>query len=206
MVKLYGVKPSNYYSLAKAILLEKGIAFEEIPNPPSQDEEFLKKSPMGKMPAIETDGTYISESLAIATWAEMTTPEPALIPTDPVAAAKVLELVCHIKLDVELVARRVLPAAFLGAEASQEVIDTTKQDLDKGMKAVARIFQGSPFAAGDSFTLADLYTFYTFTLAGAVVQKVYGEDLLADYPQIAKVVEAVASRPSIAQVEADKAA
>jgi hypothetical protein len=36
MIKLYGVKPSNYYSLAKAILLEKGLAFEEVPNPPSQ--------------------------------------------------------------------------------------------------------------------------------------------------------------------------
>ena len=32
MIKLYGVKPSNYYSLAKAILLEKGLAFEEVPN------------------------------------------------------------------------------------------------------------------------------------------------------------------------------
>ena len=67
-----------------------------------------------------------------------------------------IELCCHLKLDVELVARRVLPAAFFGATASDEVLATTEADLDKGMKAVARLFQGSPYAAGDSFTIADL--------------------------------------------------
>ena len=206
MIKLYGVKPSNYYSLAKAVLIEKGIAFEEVANPPSQEEDFLQKSPMGKMPAIEVDGTYISESLAIVLWAERTQQEPALIPADPVEAAKVLELVCHLKLDVELVARRCLPAAFFGATTSDETLETTLTDLDRGMKAVARLFKGAPYAAGSEFTLADLYTFYTFGLASSVIQTVFQKDLLEDYPQIAKLLGELVSRPSIARVEADKAA
>ncbi|MBO6702405.1 MAG: glutathione S-transferase family protein [Pseudomonadales bacterium] len=206
MIKLYGLRMSNYYSLVKAILLEKGLEFEEVKEPPSQEEGFLAKSPMGKMPAIEVDGIFISESLAIALWAEQTKPEPALLPGDPVKAAKVMELCCHLKLDVELVARRVLPAAFFGATASDEVISTTEQDLEKGMKAVARIYQGSPFAAGNEFTLADLYTFYTFGLTSGVVQKIYHKDLLADFPQISATMAELAARPSIAQVEADKAA
>ena len=205
MIKLYGVKPSNYYSLAKAILLEKGLAFEEVPTPPSQNEGFLQKSPMGKMPAIEVDGVYISETLTIASWAERAQPEPPLLPPVPVDAAKVIELCCHLKLDVELVARRVLPAAFFGATASDEVLATTEADLDKGMKAVARLFQGSPYAAGDSFTIADLYTFYTFGLSSSVIKKIYNKDLLAGYPQISTLMEALALRPSINQVEADKA-
>ncbi len=206
MIKLYGVKASNYYSLAKAILLEKGLAFEEVTQPPSQEEAFLEKSPMGKMPAIEVDGVYISETFAIAAWAERTQPEPALLPSDPVKAAQVIELCCHLKLDVELVARRVLPAAFFGTTASDEVLTTTEADLDKGMKAVARLFQGTPYAAGDSFTLADLFTFYTFGLQSDVIQKVYNKDLLAGYPKISKLMSELASHPSIAQVEADKAA
>lgn len=206
MIKLYGVKPSNYYSLAKAILLEKGLAFEEVPSPPSQEEDFLRKSPMGKMPAIEVDGVYISETFAIASWAERTQPEPALLPSDPIEAAKVIELCCHLKLDVELVARRLLPAAFFGATASDEVLETTEADLEKGMKAVARLFQGKPYAAGDSFTLADLFTFYTFGLSSTIIQKIYNKDLLAGYPQISKLMGKLASHPSISQVEADKAA
>lgn len=206
MIKLYGVKPSNYYSLTKAVLLEKGLGFEEVPNPPSQDEGFLLKSPMGKMPAIEVDGVYISETLAIASWAERIQPEPPLVSSDPIEAAKVIELCCHLKLDVELVARRVLPAAFFGATASDEVLKTTEADLDKGMKAVARLFQGNPYAAGDRFSLADLFTFYTFSLSSAVIQKVYNKDMLADYPQISNLMGELASRPSIRQVEADKVA
>ena len=206
MVKLYGMRMSNYYSLAKAILLEKGIDFEEVNTPPSQEPDFLAKSPMGKMPAIEVDGTFLSETLAIASWAERGKPEPALLPAEPMAAAKVIELTCHIKLDVELVARRVLPAAFFGAEASDEVLKTTERDLEKGMKAVDRIFVGSPYAAGSDFTLADLYTFYTFSLMVPVVDKIYSRDLLEGYPRIGELMATLASRPSIAQVEADKAA
>lgn len=36
-------------------------------------------------------------------------PDKALLPKDPFASGKTLELACHIKLDVELVARRFLP-------------------------------------------------------------------------------------------------
>lgn len=206
MIKLYGVRPSNYYSLAKAVLLEKGLAFEEVANPPSQEEDFLQKSPMGKMPAIEVDGQYLSESLAIAHYAEAIQPEPALWPADPWQAAKVTELLMHVKLHVELVARRCLPAAFFGQTASEEVQESTRRDLIKGMKAVARLYKCDPFAAGSEFTIADLYTFYTFTLAGGISQKLFQMDLLADYPQIAALVDDLSKRPSIAQVEEDKKA
>jgi glutathione S-transferase len=206
MIKLYGVKPSIYYSLGKAILLEKGLEFEEVTNPPSQEEDFLQKSPMGKMPAIEVDGVFLSESLAIAAYADRVQPEPPLLPTDPMAAAKVIELVCHLKLDVELVARRCLPAAFFGQTASDETLESTQKDLIKGMKAVDRLFKCAPYAAGSAFTLADLYTFYTFGLANGVSQKMFSMDLLEGRPQITALIAQLIERPSIAQVELDKAA
>ena len=106
--------------------LEKGLEFEEVRNLPSQEEDFLQKSPMGKMPAIEIDGMYLSETLAILSYVEKLQPEPALLPADPMAAAKVMELVCHLKLDVELVARRCLPAAFFGQTASDETREATQ--------------------------------------------------------------------------------
>ena len=65
MIKLYGLRMSNYYSLTKAVLIEKGLDFEEIKAPPSQKDDYLARSPMGKMPSVEIDGTFISESLAI---------------------------------------------------------------------------------------------------------------------------------------------
>ena len=86
MIKLYGLKMSNYYSLTKALLIEKDLAFEEIKAPPSQSEDYLARSPMGKMPSIEVDGQFLSESIAIFNYLEQLS--PGLLPSDPFAAAK----------------------------------------------------------------------------------------------------------------------
>ena len=206
MIQLYGLKLSNYYSLSKALMNYKGLDFEEVKAPPTQEEDNLSRSPMGKMPAIGVDGKYLSESLAIATYLDRLQPEPALLPSDPFAAGKVIELVCHVKLDVELVARRCLPEAFFKQPVSEETKTSTKADLEKGMKAVDRLYVCDPYAAGAELTLADFYTFYTFSLANGVSQTMFGMDLLADYPKIAALMERLAELPSIAQVEADKAA
>ena len=37
MIKIYGTTLSNYYSTAKAALVEKGLAFEEVSIMPSQE-------------------------------------------------------------------------------------------------------------------------------------------------------------------------
>ena len=205
MIQLYGLKNSNYCSLVKAILIEKGLDFEEIPAPPTQKPDNLARSPMGKMPAIGVDGQYLSESMAIALYLEQIAPQPQLVPSDAFAAAKVLELSQHLTLDVELVARRVLPAAFFGATASEEVKATTKADLERGMAAIDRIFVGAPYATGETLTLADFYTFYTFGLASMVVQKIFDFDLLEGHDNIRALTEKLASHPSIARTEAEKA-
>lgn len=205
MIKLHGLRMSNYYSLTKAMLIEKDLEFEEVKAPPSQDEDYLQRSPMGKMPSIEVDGRFMSESLAIFTYAERLQPEPALLPSDPFAAGKVMELVCHIKLDIELVARRCLPELLFGKPVSDETKKQVAADLDKGMKAVTRLYRCDPYAAGPDFSLADLYTFYSFGLGGALAKKVVGIDLLDGRPQISELIERLAERPSIARVSAEAA-
>ena len=206
MIQLYGLPMSNYYSLTKALLIEKGAEFEEVKAPPTQEEDNLSRSPMGKMPSIGVDGQYLSESLAIAAYLDRAYPNSPLLPSDPFAAGKVVELVCHIKLDIELTARRCLPAAFFGATASEETKESTQADLVKGMKAVGRIFKGTPYAAGDHLTLADFYAFYCFGLASGIAAKMFDMNLLDGYPQIQGVMEKMAAHPSVARVESDKAA
>lgn len=205
MIKLYGLRLSNYYSLTKALLIEKGLEFEEVKAPPSQDEAYLQRSPMGKMPSIEVDGRFLSESLAIFTYVERLKPEPALLPSDPFAAGKVMELVCHTMLDVELVARRCLPELLFGNPVSDETKEQVKADLAKGIKAVSRLCVCDPYAAGAEFTIADLYAFYAFGLASTLAKKVVDVDLLADQPQIAELIRTLSKRPSISRVSAEAA-
>lgn len=205
MIKLYGLKMSNYYSLTKAVLIEKGLDFEEVKAPPSQNDEYLQRSPMGKMPSIEVDGQFMSESIAIFTYVEALQPEPALLPSDPFAAGKVMELSNHLKLDVELVARRCLPELLFGKPVSDETKTQVRADLDKGMNAVERLFVCKPYAAGSEFTLADLYTHYTFGLAQPIADKVLGFDVLEGHPRIKDLLALLKERPSIARVTAEAA-
>lgn len=202
MIKLHGMGRSNYYNLAKACFLEKGIAFEEVNAIPSQEEDYLGKSPMGKVPCIETDEGFISETFAIADYLDRIAPEQPLLPADPFARAKAIELCRHLELDVELVARRCLPEAFFGATVSDEVKASTSKDLKRGMTAVTRLIKCDPYIAGHDFCLADIYTFYVFALASQIIQKVFDEDLLADLPQVKTLIGELAKRDCIREVEA----
>ena len=204
MIKLYGLKMSNYYSLTKALLIEKGLEFEEVKAPPTQKEDNLARSPMGKMPSIEVDGQYMSESLAIALYLEKLSPENPMFPADPFQAGKVMELICHIKLDTELVARRCIAEAFFGGKVSDETKESTDKDLHRGMRAVDQLMVCAPYAAGDTFTLADLYTFYSFGFISGTAQKMFDKDILADYPKIQELMSKLAERPAMQRVAAEQ--
>jgi len=204
MIKLYGLTMSNYYSLTKALLIEKGLEFEEVKAPPTQKEDNLARSPMGKMPSIEVDGQYMSESLAIALYLEKLNPENPMFPADPFQAGKVMELICHIKLDTELVARRCIAEAFFGGKVSDETKESTDKDLQRGMQAVDQLMVCAPYAAGDTFTLADLYTFYSFGFISGTAQKMFDNDILADYPKIQELMSKLAERPAMQRVAAEQ--
>ena len=205
MIKLHGMDRSNYYCLAKACFVEKAMAYEAVNAVPSQDEDYLVRSPMGKVPCIETEAGFISETFAIADYLDRIQPERPLLPTDPFARAKAIELCRHLELDVELVARRCLPEAFFGATVSDEVKASTNKDLKRGMKAVSRLIVCDPYIAGHEFCLADIYTFYVFGLASSIVAKIFGEDLLQDLPQVKTLIGELAKRDCIREVEAAKA-
>lgn len=205
MLKLHGMSRSNYHNLAKACLLFKGIPFEEVKAVPNQEEDYLGKSPMGKVPCLEADEGFISETLAIAEYLDAFQPEKPLLPDEPFARGKALELIRHVELDIELVARRCLPAAFFGATASEELKKTTARDLKRGVKAVSRLYVCDPYATGASLNLADLYTFYSFGLAGSIVRTIFEEDLLAELPQVRALMDRLASEDVIRAVEGQKA-
>ena len=93
-------------------MLEKGIEFEEVTNPAGQDAEFKKKSPMGKMPFIETDAGCLSETSVILDYLEATYPAKPLYPADPFAKAKTQEIMRIIEHYIELAGRRHFPHVF----------------------------------------------------------------------------------------------
>ncbi|MBV8033127.1 MAG: glutathione S-transferase family protein [Betaproteobacteria bacterium] len=193
MLKLCGFRLSNYHNKVRIALLEKGVEFEEDEGcVPSQDEAFLARSPMGKVPWIELDGRRLAESDAICEYLEDAYPQKPLLPKDPFARAKVRELILFIELHLELVARRLYPKYFFGGEVSTEVIEATEKELAKGVRGLKAIARFSPYIAGSELTLADCAAFVSLPVVTLACKAAYGRDLL----------EPLALKPYFAMLEA----
>lgn len=203
MIKLYGAPISNYYNMVKVALIEKGIDFEEVLTPPSQDPAYLNQSPMGKIPCIETPDGFLSESLPILEYLESLESDAPLLPLDAFAQAKAREISQVIELNVELVARRGL-GGLRGKPVADLTISEMQRDLPKGCAAVARLTQFGPFICGDTFTYADIVSFFSLILANRIAIAVADTDLMALIPGAQAWFEMMQSRPSVARALADQ--
>ena len=205
MIKLYGFTVSNYFNMVKMALIEKGIDYEFVEIQGSQDEAFLKMSPMGKVPCIETEHGFLSETNVILEYLEDLGNGPALMPADPFERARVRELMKEIELYLELPARTCFPEAFFGGSVSDEVKEAAKANLTKGVACLKRNGSFSPYVAGDTFTMADIIFQYSAGLAGAAAKRVLGMNLLEDLPEAKALSKLIGERASAKQVAADQA-
>ncbi len=208
MLTLCGFPVSNYYNKVKLALLEKNLPFvEENVKTGLTDEAVLSASPLAKIPFIRTPQGNLCESEAILEYLEAAYPNPPLLPADPFAAAKVRELCIYIDLHLELVARDLYYQAFFGGTVSDSNQARIRKQLEKNIAAAKRLFKFSPYAAGDTFTLADCAAFASLPLVGMATKAIYGEDLLlaggVDYKAYIKFI---GERPSAQRVVADRKA
>jgi glutathione S-transferase len=207
MLKLCGFRISNYHNKVRLALLEKGVPFEEDPTCfPSQKEEWVGRSPMGKVPILEADGTTISESEVICEYLEDAFPQKPLLPKDPVARARVRELITHLELHMELVARRLYGAVFFGGKASDETREQVQKDLAKGVRTLQRLAKFDPYIAGPELTLADCAAFVHLPLVSLATKLAYGADALEGVAAVKPYLKMLGERPAFARVNEDRKA
>ena len=204
MIKLYGFAISNYYNMVKVTLEEKGIAYQEVATMPSQESAYTAKSPMGKVPCIETDQGFLSETAAILDYLEDLKPTPRLYPVDPFARAKNREMIRVTELYVELAARRHFPHLFFGAPRNEAAMEEVKPQIEKGVAALKQLGSFKPFLAGAELTYADIYAYYTFPFANMVTQKLYNWDIVAAIPGLKEALAGVGARAGAKKADADQ--
>ena len=205
MITLCGMSLSNYYNKVKLVLLEKGIAFEEqVVRTRSTDEAILDATPLGKIPFIRVDGQTLCESQVIVDYLEARYPTPALVPADPLAAAKVRELCAFMELYIELVGRDLYSQAFFGGTVSDANQERVKKQLQKSLPAFKRLARFAPYVAGDRFTVADAAAYATLPTVARATKAVLGEDLVAAAGIDWKAyMQLLGQRPSVQRVNAD---
>ena len=205
MLKLCGFAASNYYNKVKLVLLEKDVPFEECVTLGTPKTEILPKSPLGKVPYLETEEGTLAESQVLVNYIEARYPQPALLPADPFRAAKVQELIMFMELHLELVVRELYGQAFFGGAVSDSAKERVRKQLVKNIAAFAQLAKFSPYVAGDAFTLADCVAVCHLPLAMSATKKIYGEDLLAALP-VKDYLKRMGERPAVAKINADRIA
>lgn len=210
MLKLHGFSASNYFNVPKLALLEKGIEFEEVLSytgvGPKYKPEYLNKSPLGKVPTLETDEGYITESRVILDYIERAHPEPSLLPATPFDIAKVQELSQFIELYFELVARRLIPNLLTGSTPDSMVLKEVESSLDKAAAALPKLSTFEQFAYGDQFTLADIAAILNLPIVRNVGKAFLDRDPLSDVPGLDAYCARMEERPHVKKVRADAAA
>jgi glutathione S-transferase len=201
---LCGFSASNYYNKIKLQLLEKEVPFvEELVWTGHTQAQLVERSPLGKVPFLDTPLGPISESVACAEYIEAAYPQKALLPADPYAAAKVREIILYCELHLELVARNLYPEAFFGGKVSDEVKERSHKLLVKGVHGFAKLAKFAPYMAGEELTLADCAAVAHLPLISGASKLIYGEDVLADLP-VRDYIRMMGERPAMKTVNADR--
>lgn len=204
MIKLYGLPVSNYYNVVKLAMLEKGVPFEEVLQRPNQDPSYLAISPLGKMPCVVTPEGPVAETLAILEYLEAKSPEVALYPSEPMERARAMQVHCMINTTLDSAIRPLITQAFFGAPRNEYQIQEMNASLAKACAGLARVTDFAAFAAGESFSHADLAAINTMILASSVPAKLGQPDPVMELPGFKAYLQRMEQREHVKTIRADQ--
>lgn len=205
MLTLCGFAASNYYNKVRLALMEKSVPFNERLVWTDRSAALMEQSPLGKIPYFEIDGAVLCESQVMLDYVEAAYPAHPLLPSDPLAAAKIRELIQFIELHLELVARELYKEAFFGGKVSDDVKNNVRKLLTRNAAALGKLVKFSPYLAGATFTMADCAGAVHLPIVSMASKAIYGEDVLAAYP-VRDYLKLLGERVTVQKINEDRKA
>ena len=152
------------------------LVFVDLAKGAHKQPEFLAISPFGQVPAIDDNGTVLSDSNAILVYlAKKYDLSGRWLPSEPVAAAKVQR---WLSVAAGQIASGPATARLITVFGAPYDAESTIARSHALLQVVEQELTRSPFLAGNTATLADVagYTYIAHAPEGNVS--------LADYPQV----------------------
>lgn len=122
-------------------------------------QEYLRVNPQGLLPALETDGEVLTQSLAICEYLDEVCPLPPLLPSDPIRRAHVRAFAQVIACDVHPVQNlKILQRLRSMGHDEEEVAGWAATAIREGLAACEMLAsqRSGRFCCGDTATLADI--------------------------------------------------
>ncbi len=163
MVKLYTYWRSTTAWRVRIALNLKGAAYDPLPvNLVAGDQrspDYKALNPIAGVPTlVTTDGAVLTQSMAILEYLDAVWPDPPLLPTDPLAAAKVRAAAMVIASDIHPVNNLKVGNRLKTMGHSQaEVVVWMNDWMSRGFAAYQALLpEDTAFSFGDTPGLADL--------------------------------------------------
>ena len=195
MLKLIASPTSPYVRKVRIALAEKKIEYQMVESTPYDPGNPVHAwSPLGKVPVLVLDdGTNLFDSRVIVEYIDTVSPVSRLIPEPNRQRIEVrrwealADGICDAALAIVLESRR--PAK----QQSKEWIARQRQKVDAGVAELARELEEKAWCDGESYTLADIATGCAL---GYLDLRYPDLDWRRDYPNLARLAEKLAKRPS----------
>ena len=201
-IKLHGYFRSSAAFRVRIALNLKGQEFASVPHHLRHGEQlapsYLQLNPQGLVPAIETGGAVLRQSLAIIEFLDESFPAPPFLPAAPLDRAHVRSLAQIVACDIHPINNlRVLQYLRRQLGADDDVIETWYNHwIAEGFAALETILAGDArtgaFCYGNAPGLADICLVPQVVNAGN-----YRLDL-APYPTIRGIFDACMALPAFA--------
>jgi len=197
-VEIIGFPRSNFVRTVRMVAHEKGMDYELLAERPHSDA-VKAIHPLGQIPVMRHDGVELFESMAIAQYFEAVFDGPRTIPTDPKAAARVIQWGSFVQTLVDrlLMRQYVVEYAFHKDEDGNVVRD----EIDKALKRFPSMFRkldaavADGFLGGADFSLADCFL---MPILFSVQHYPEGEEVLKGSAALSAYYDRLAARPSFA--------
>lgn len=124
-----------------------------------RSERYLRVNPKGKVPALDVDGTVITENVAIQYYLAHAFPEKQLCPGDDAGRIRWLSLISWISNTVHPDARHISrPENYCDDPATHEAIRAKgRRTLARWLGEFDRMLAAGPWMMGEQYTTADPY-------------------------------------------------
>ena len=204
MYKLFWAKSMG--SMALEVLFEEiGAEYERVPIDVEKDEnrsaEFLAINPLGQIPTLVLpDGTVMTESAAMVLQITDRHPEAKLAPpAGSPEGARFQRWLLFMATTIYPAEQRLFYADRITTDASAVagIEACARTDMDSYFAILNDALDPGPYLLGESFSAVDVYL-WMFVKWHPDTAK-----LFADNPRIARLVELVEARPSVAKVWAE---
>jgi glutathione S-transferase len=165
---IYGSILSPFAARVVLAARHKGIKHKIImPKDGTKTPAFLKMNPMGKMPVIKDGSTILFESAVILDYLDAKYKKKRIVPSAAKAAAQT-RLIGAIFAEYVQGAMYPLFAQMNPATRDQAVVDAKFAELNRALDVAEGLMAARPYAAGNSFSMADCFAVPTLFFLGAL--------------------------------------